>query len=235
MLKAKIVMPDGVVVSNEEGTPQGGPLSPLLSNIVLDELDWELEQRGHCFVRYADDCNIYVRSHRAGQRVMASVTRFLAKRLRLRVNEGKSAVAIAGTRHFVGFTLRQSREGAVQVSLSERSLKRIRRRVVELTPRNWGGSLEACIERVNQYLVGWIGFFHIVDRSEVFGLGVIDAHIRRRLRAIVLRQKKRRRHMVRWFRQRRVPMYEAKIDVYGGHRSLWAVCVNDFETLVYGY
>ncbi len=113
----------------------------------------------------------------------------------------------------------------MQVRLSERSLKRIRRRVVEMTPRNWGGSLEACIQRVNQYLVGWIGFFHIVDRSGVFGLGVIDAHIRRRLRAIVLRQKKRRRHMVRWFRQRRVPVSKAKLDVYGGHRSLWALSI----------
>jgi group II intron reverse transcriptase/maturase len=105
MLKAKVVMPDGVVVATEEGAPQGGPLSPLLSNIVLDELDRELERRGHRFVRYADDCNIYVRSERAGQRVMASITRFIEGRLRLKVNAAKSAVAKPGQRHFLGFTI----------------------------------------------------------------------------------------------------------------------------------
>jgi group II intron reverse transcriptase/maturase len=107
MLKAKVVMPDGVVVSTEEGVPQGGPLSPLLSNIVLDELDGELERRGHRFVRYADDCNIYVRSERAGQRVMASVVSFIERRLRLKVNASKSAVARPEERHFVGFRLRR--------------------------------------------------------------------------------------------------------------------------------
>jgi RNA-directed DNA polymerase len=101
MLRAKVVMPDGVVVSTEEGTPQGGPLSPLLSNIVLDELDRELESRGHRFLRYADDCNIYVSSERAGQRVMASISRFIERRLRLKVNTTKSAVARPGSRHFL--------------------------------------------------------------------------------------------------------------------------------------
>lgn len=225
MLKAKVVMPDGVVVGVEEGTPQGGPLSPLLSNVVLDELDQELTRRGHRFVRYADDCNIYVRSERAGHRVMASVTRFIERRLRLKVNPGKSAVAKPALRHFVGFSLQRSQDGRAKVRLSQRTLKGLRRRLVELTPRNWGGSLEACIQRLNEYLAGWIGFFHVVDRAEVFGLGVIDAHIRRRLRAIVFRQKKRRRHMVRWLRQRRVPAYLAKRDVYGRHRSLWALSI----------
>src|SRR6185436_17215941 len=106
MLKAKVVMPDGVVVASEEGTPQGGPLSPLLSNIVLSELDFELERRGHRFVRYADDGNIYVRSRRAGERVMASVRSFIEKRLRLKVNEAKSAMARPEGRLFVGFRLR---------------------------------------------------------------------------------------------------------------------------------
>ncbi len=101
MLKARVVMPDGVVVGNDEGVPQGGPLSPLLSNIVLDELDWELEERGHCFVRYADDANIYVRTQRAGQRVMASVRGFVERRLRLKVNEAKSAVARPQDRHLL--------------------------------------------------------------------------------------------------------------------------------------
>ncbi len=107
MLKASVVMPDGVRVRNEEGVPQGGPLSPLLSNVVLDELDIELDRRGHHFVRYADDCNIYVRSERAGKRVMASVTDFIERRLRLKVNAAKSAVARPEERHFVGFRLRR--------------------------------------------------------------------------------------------------------------------------------
>src|SRR5260370_16433545 len=126
MLKAKVVMPDGVVVSTEEGTPQGGPLSPLLSNIVLDELDWELQERGHRFVRYADDCNIYVRSERSGQRVMESIVRFINKRLRLKVNPTKSAVARPPQRHFVGFRLRRDPlDGSVKVLQAQRSKDRI--------------------------------------------------------------------------------------------------------------
>jgi RNA-directed DNA polymerase len=225
MLEAKVVMPDGVVVSTEEGTPQGGPLSPLLSNVVLDELDWELARRGHHFVRYADDCNIYVHSERAGQRVMATISRFLTQRLRLSVNAAKSAVARPGARHFVGFRLQRTRGKEVQTQLSQRSLRRIRRRVVELTRRNWGGSLESCITRINEYLTGWMGFFHPVDRVALYDLDRIDAHIRRRLRAIVFRQKKRRRHIVHWLRRRRVPAAQARIDVYGRHRSLWALSI----------
>jgi RNA-directed DNA polymerase len=225
MLKAKVVMPDGVVVSTEEGAPQGGPLSPLLSNVVLDELDWELERRGHRFVRYADDCNVYVSSLRAGHRVMTSLTWFIEKRLRLQVNQAKSAVAKPSTRHFVGFRLERSKKGVIQVRLSKRSNKRIRRRIVELTRRNWGGSLVSCIERVNTYLDGWIGFFGIVDRAELFGLGTIDAHVRRRLRALVFRQKKRRRYIVTFLRKRRVPKKQALIDVYGRHRGLWALSI----------
>jgi RNA-directed DNA polymerase len=225
MLEAKVVMPDGVVVSTEEGTPQGGPLSPLLSNVVLDELDWELARRGHRFVRYADDCNIYVRSERAGQRVMASISRFLTKRLRLTVNTAKSAVARPGARHFVGFSLQRTGKGEVQTRLSQRSLRRIRRRVVELTPRNWGGSLEACVTRINEYFTGWIAFFYPVDRATLYDLDQIDAHVRRRLRAIVFRQKKRRRHIVNWLQFRRVPALQARADVYGRHRSLWALSI----------
>ena len=140
MLEAKVVMPDGVVVNTEEGTPQGGPLSPLLSNIVLDELDEELSQRGLHFVRYADDCNIYVRSERAGQRVMASVSRFIERRLRLKVNSTKSAVARPEERHFLGFRLRRAPlQGEVEVLLSKRSKERIDEKIRELTPRTGAG------------------------------------------------------------------------------------------------
>jgi len=193
MLKAKVVMPDGVVVSTDEGVPQGGPLSPLLSNIVLDELDWELQQRGHRFVRYADDCNIYVCSERSGQRVMASIVRFIERRLRLKVNAQKSAVSRPEKRHFIGFSLRREPLGGeVEVHLSERSKSRIDERIRELTPRTWGQSLRDCIHRVNEYFLGWMGFFYIV--SDTTMLTALDAHTRRRLRAIAIRHwhKKRR-------------------------------------------
>jgi len=193
MLKAKVVMPDGVVVRVEEGTPQGGPLSPLLSNIVLDEFDQELERRGHRLVRYADDCNIYVRSERSGQRVMASIVRFLERRLRLKVNAKKSAVSRPEKRHFVGFSLwRDPWEGTVEVRLSKRSKDRIDERIRELTPRTWGQSLGDCINKVNEYFRGWIGFFRVITDSSV--LGRLDAHTRRRIRAIAIRhwRKKRR-------------------------------------------
>jgi group II intron reverse transcriptase/maturase len=153
MLKAKVVMPDGVVVSTEEGVPQGGPLSPLLSNIVLDELDQECARRGYHFVRCADDANIYVRSERAGHRVMASVVRFIERRLRLKVNRTKSAVVRPEERHFVGFSLRRNPEdGSVEVFLSKRSKVRIDARIRELTPRAWGQSLRGCIATLNPYL-----------------------------------------------------------------------------------
>jgi group II intron reverse transcriptase/maturase len=199
-LKAKVVMPNGVVVSTEEGAPQGGPLSPLLSNIILDELDWELERRGHCFVRYADDCNIYVSSERAGKRVMEKISRFIVKRLRLKVNEEKSAVAKPEERHFVGFRLRRDPgSGKVEVKLSKRTKKRIDTKIRELTPRTWGKSIKKCIREINVYLIGWIGFFRICTHDELHTLGKLDAHLRRRLRAIILKHWKRKRTIAKQY------------------------------------
>lgn len=226
MLAAKVVLPDGVVVTTTEGTPQGGPLSPLLSNIVLDELDRELARRGHRFVRYADDCNIYVQSERAGQRVMASVVRYIETKLRLKVNQGKSAVAKPEERHFVGFRLRWNWEAEkAEVLLSKRSTDRLARTIRKLTPRAWGQSLRDCIERINAYLGGWLGFFGIVDATDevIRTLHSCDAHIRRRLRAVQLRQWRRRRFIVR-----RLIRLGAKRDtawrvVYEGRKSLWAL------------
>jgi len=197
MLKAKVVMPDGVRVATEEGVPQGGPLSPLLSNVVLSELDTELARRGLRFVRYADDCNIYVRSERAGKRVMESVTRFINRRLRLSVNAAKSAVARPETRHFLGFRLRPQANSPPEILLSERSEKRLKERVRELTPRNNGQSLQATIRRVNQYLSGWDGFFRICTEGVERVLGNTDAHIRRRLRARLLHHWRQKRTIAR--------------------------------------
>jgi RNA-directed DNA polymerase len=224
MLKAKVAMPDGVVVSTEEGTPQGGPLSPLLSNIVLDELDWELDRRGHRFVRYADDSNIYVRSERAGKRVMGSICRFIEKRLRLKVNMAKSAVARPEERHFVGFRLRRdSLDGHVEVLLSKRSKERIDAKIVELTPRTWGQSLRSCIRRINAYLLGWIGFFRVCTEAEAQTLHALDAHIRRRLRAIQLRHWKRKRTMAKRLIKLGVKPQTAWRNLYKGRRSWWAL------------
>lgn len=227
MLKAKVVMPDGVVVSTEEGVPQGGPLSPLLSNIVLDELDQELEKRGHRFVRYADDCNIYVCSERAGQRVMASITAFIEKRMRLKVNVAKSAVARPEERHFVGFRLqRQPETDELDVLLSKRSKDRVTERIRELTPRNWGQSLARCIEQLNEYLVGWIGFFAICTAGAQRALEALDAHIRRRLRAIQLMHWKTKRTTVRKLIQLGVKPKTAWRCVYAGRQSRWALSYN---------
>jgi group II intron reverse transcriptase/maturase len=224
MLKAGVVMPDGVVTSTEEGVPQGGPLSPLLSNIVLDELDQELAQRGHRFVRYADDCNIYVRSERAGQRAMKSISSFIERRLRLKVNAEKSAVARPQERHFLGFRLWREPVGeTIEVLLSKRSKERIDSKIRELTPRNWGSSMQSCIEQVNQYLVGWIGFFGVctgqVER-EILGL---DRHLRRRLRAVTLKHWKRKRTIVTKLIALGIKSKTAWQCVYSGKRSLWVL------------
>jgi group II intron reverse transcriptase/maturase len=227
MLKAKVVMPDGVVVSTEEGVPQGGPLSPLLSNIVLDELDQELARRGHRFVRYADDCNIYVRSQRAGQRVMASIGAYIDKRLRLKVNAAKSAVARPEERHFLGFRLkREPMDGSVEVLLSSRSKERIDGRIRQLTPRTWGQSLRKCIETVNVYLAGWIGFFAICTAGVKAVLEALDAHIRRRLRAIQLTHWKTKRTIARKLTRLGVRRSTAWRTTYAGRKSCWAMSRN---------
>lgn len=203
MLKANVVLPDGTRVCTDEGTPQGGPLSPLLSNVVLDEFDKELARRGLRFVRYADDCNIFVRSERAGQRVMGSIRKFLENRLRLLVNEEKSKVARPDEIHFLGFRLRKAKERTkVEVHVSNRTKERMDATIRELTPRMWGQSPTRCIERLNVYLRGWSGYFRICTEENVYRLHVWDAHIRRRLRAILVRQKKRPRHLYRHLQHR---------------------------------
>jgi RNA-directed DNA polymerase len=221
MLRAKVVMPDGTKIRVVEGTPQGGPLSPLLSNIVLDELDWELDRRGLRFVRYADDCNIYVRSQRAGERVMDSTRRFIERRLRLKINEEKSSVTTPDKVHFLGFRLVMLGNGSVHVYLSERSHRRLMRRIRELTPRTWGNSLVKCIEGLNEYLTGWEAYFDLCTRPAASRWPHYDAHIRRRLRAIVVKQRKRPRFLYRHLVKRGVSKESAAMTAWS-RKGIWA-------------
>lgn len=224
LLKAKVILPDGVRVSTDEGVPQGGPLSPMLSNVVLDELDQELARRGHRFVRYADDANIYVRSERAGQRVMASVKSFIERRLRLKVNEAKSAVARPEDRHFLGFRLRREPlDGNVEVLLSKRTKERIDGKIRALTPRNWGNSVESCVKQLNVYLRGWIGFFGVCTGGAERTLRSLDAHIRRRLRAVQLKHWKRKKTIALQLIALGIKRKTAWSAVYRGRKSTWAL------------
>jgi RNA-directed DNA polymerase len=178
------VMENGLVGPTTEGTPQGGPLSPLLSNLVLDALDRELERRGHRFVRYADDCNVYVKSERAGHRVMKSVTRFVEKKLKLKVNRTKSAVARPSKRSFLGFSFTDGDEPRRRISPSARA--RFKKRVRDLTRRNRSVNLERRIVVLSRYLRGWIQYYGFCETPSV--LGDLDSWMRRRLRSCVWEQ-----------------------------------------------
>ena len=178
------VMENGLVSPSVEGTPQGGPLSPLLSNLVLDELDWELERRGHCFVRYADDSNIYVRSERAGQRVMESVTRFITQKLKLKVNEAKSAVAQPQARKFLGFSFTPGPE--VKRAIAPKALDRFKRRIREITRRAKSVSIESTIAELAPYMRGWRSYFGFCETPVV--LEYLTRWVRLRLRAALWRQ-----------------------------------------------
>jgi RNA-directed DNA polymerase len=181
------VMDNGLVSPVDEGTPQGGPLSPLLSNIVLDELDRELERRGHRFVRYADDSNIYVRSRRAGERVMASITKFITRKLKLKVNDEKSAVDRPWARKFLGFSFTWQREPRRRIA--PKALQRFKQRVRELTSRTRGVSVETMVQQLNRYLIGWRGYFGFCQTPSV--LQRLEAWLRRRLRSVIWKQWKR--------------------------------------------
>src|ERR1700726_3976435 len=194
------VLADGLVSPTEEGTPQGGPLSPLLSNLMLDVLDKELEKRGHRFVRYADDCNIYVRSHRAGERVMAGIEKFLAKCLRLKVNKAKSAVAKPSARKFLGFSYTSGREPRRRIA--PQAIARFKARVRELTRRSCGRSLAQIVKELSVYLIGWRGYFGFCQTPSV--LRKLDEWLRRRLRAIAWKQWKHGRARFAELRRRGV-------------------------------
>jgi RNA-directed DNA polymerase len=180
------LMQEGVCIARNEGTPQGGPLSPLLANLLLDDLDQELERRGHLSCRYADDCNVYVRSRVAGERVMASLVEFLEGRLKLRVNREKSAVAHVSERKFLGHRLLAS--GVL--TIAPKSLDRAKGRIRELTRRNRGVSFEEVIGRLNSFLTGWVTYYRYAKCKTA--LTELDQWIRRRLRCFRLKQRKRR-------------------------------------------
>src|ERR1700730_17278024 len=192
------VMEDGLVSPVDEGAPQGGPLSPLLSNLVLDELDRELERRGHRFVRYADDCNIYVDSERAGQRVMESVTHLITHRLKLKVNQAKSAVARPGQRKFLGFSFTGEREPRRRIA--PKAIARFKERIREQTRRTRGISLPQMVKELVTYLRRWLGYFG--DCQPRSALQRLESWLRRRLRSVVWKQWKRGRTRFKELRKR---------------------------------
>jgi RNA-directed DNA polymerase len=194
------VMESGLVSPTDEGTPQGGPLSPLLSNLVLDELDRELEQRGHRFVRYADDCNIYVRSERAGQRVMDSVSSFITSKLKLRVNGEKSAVARPWQRKFLGFSFTNGQQPKRRIA--PKAMSRFKQRVRELTRRTRGVSIQRMVSELAVYLNGWRSYFGFCQTPSV--LAELDGWVRRRLRCLLWKQWKRGRTRYARLRSRTV-------------------------------
>lgn len=174
----------GILTTRSEGTPQGGPLSPLLANVLLNELDQELEARGHCYCRYADDCNIYVGSLEAGKRVMEGITRFIEDKLKLKVNRDKSAVAEVGTRKFLGYQITE--QG--RLTIAPASIKKLKERVKETTRRNRGASFGEVIGELKRYLPGWGGYFRAIDSPQP--LQRLDSWIRRKLRCYRLKQTK---------------------------------------------
>src|SRR5208282_3329335 len=242
MLTAPVVMPDGTRVPVEQGTPQGGPRSPMLSTIVLDELDGELASRGHRFVRSAADANICVRSaddanicvrsaadanicvrsERAGQRVMTSIRGLLEKRMRLPVNEEKSGVRKPDQGHFLGFRFhcKTGREGDDVALHPAAKAERLRATLQEMTPPNRGRSITSCMDNISRYTTGWMSHCRLCTPEAVQGLGVIDAHIRRRVRAIVVRQRRRQRFLYRHLKAKGVSSKAAAGCAYCG-KGAW--------------
>jgi RNA-directed DNA polymerase len=211
------VMALGVVIERHEGTPQGGPLSPLLANVLLDEVDQELERRGHAFVRYADDCNVYVRSRRAGERVMR-LLRGLYGKLRLRINESKSAVAFIKGRKLLGYTFWFTADGKVRRAVADKALRTMKERVRWTTRRNGGRSIEQVAEDLRGYLVGWREYFRLADTPKIFG--ELDQWLRHRLRALHLKHWRRGRVIYRELRARGLSEDQAA-KVAGNSRRWW--------------
>jgi len=221
------IMSDGVVQERYQGTPQGGPLSPLLANVLLDEVDKELERRGHCFVRYADDCNVYVRSRKAGERVMALLRRCYA-RLRLKVNETKSAVASVTGRKFLGYSFWLARDG-VKRKVAAKPLATFKQRVRQLTRRSGGRSMTEVIERLRPYLLGWKAYFGLAQTPRIWL--TLDEWLRHRLRAIHLKHWKRGSTIHRELRKLGASEPVAQ-RVAGNSRSWWRNSDGDIKRVL---
>ena len=200
------IMANGVVMERHEGTPQGGPLSPLLANVLLDEVDKELEKRGHAFARYADDCNVYVRSQRAGERVMATLRRLYAG-LRLRINEAKSAVAKPWGRKFLGYSFWVAKGMEIKRRVAPKALATMKEKVRQIAGRNRGRSVDQMISELRGYLQGWKEYFKLADTPRIFG--TLDKWIRHRLRAVQLKQWKRGTTVYRELRARGISQHVA--------------------------
>jgi group II intron reverse transcriptase/maturase len=226
------VMANGIAVERQHGTPQGGPLSPLLANVLLDEVDRELERRGHAFVRYADDCNVYVRSKRAGERVLV----FLRKKysqLRLRINESKSAVARVITRQFLGVAFWRGRQKRLHTRVADKSLKAFKDRVREITGRSRGRSLHRVVEELASYLRGWHAYFRIAGTPRVFRL--LDQWIRHRLRQVCLKQWNRGRTIYSRLRALGASTEVARSVAYGSKRWWHHSCYTIHRVLKNSY
>jgi RNA-directed DNA polymerase len=211
------ILDGGLVSPRNEGTPQGGPLSPLLSNVLLDELDKELERRGHRFVRYADDANVYVRSKAAGERVMASLERFLWKRLRLKVNRDKSAVAQPWERKFLGYTVTRNRQPKLKVA--PQSIKRLRVKLKPVWRRGRGRTLISTVEELNPIIRGWVGHYRLVDVKGQ--LEDLDVWVRRKLRCVLWRQWKKPGTRFKRLRKRGVDVARAHAGAMNPRGPWW--------------
>ena len=203
------IMSDGVVIEKGQGTPQGGPLSPLLSNIVLDDLDKELESRGHKFCRYADDCNIYLKSRRAAERTYVSIVKFIEKRLKLKVNTQKSKVDIAYKVKFLGYSYYVTNKGKVSLRLGSGVAKRAKDKIRAITKRSRGHSLDSVISEINTAMTGFINYFKLADMKEF--LSDMDSYIRRKLRVIVWKHWKKPRTKFRKLLGMGLPNLQARI------------------------
>jgi group II intron reverse transcriptase/maturase len=224
------VMENGVTKETVEGTPQGGPLSPLLANILLDDLDQELTKRGHRFVRYADDCNIFVKSKRAGERVMKSVIQFVEGKLKLRVNREKSAVDRPWNRKFLGFSFLPNRQATIR--LAPKTIERFKEKIREITSRTRPMSMSERIHKLNQYLMGWIGYFKLAAAKS--HCEKLDAWIRRRLRMCLWKQWKRVRTRIRELRALGLPDWIVFM-MANSRRGAWEMSRNTNNALNNSY
>jgi RNA-directed DNA polymerase len=219
------VMVNGVVSPNQEGAVQGGPLSPLLSNIVLDELDQELEQRGLEFCRFADDCNIFVKSPKAAERVMETVSRFIEQKLKLKINRDKSKVARSDQVKFLGFTVVKG-----TIAIAHKALQTAMEKVKALTPRGTCKTVETTLKEINQWYVGWANYFSLTQYPSQ--LRKIEAHVRRRLRARLVAQQKRRKHLYRTLVKRGTSRKQAAKTAFSNHNR-WALSNTSALTRAY--